>query len=190
MGVLMTYLTENNNETDVLAPIPPKRIIGIDPDLTKSGMALVAGGKLLDMKALSFPELLNLAKYERLSGAIFVVEDVEHDKTTYHRANTNARQHARIAQNVGQVKGVARVLIECLESFGCNVVKIKPLTGPVKRKAKTDAEYFNKVMGWQGRTNSDMRDAALIAMHYDTIKALVAKNDNYKSGSRSDTTGV
>lgn len=183
--------TEAINEIcDDLVRAPAKRIIGIDPDLTKSGMALVVDGKLIDVKALPFPELVELAKLERLSGSIFVVEDVEYDKTTYHRAGTNARQHTRIAQNVGQVKGVARVLIQCLEYYGCNVVKINPLTGPIKRKAKTEAEYFNKITGWQGRTNSDTRDAALIALHYDSKKALVAAHDKYTRSARSNTASV
>lgn len=139
-------------------------LIGIDPDLTKSGVALVQNGKLTHLLALPFPQLLVFAQQHK--NAIFVVENVEHDKTTYRRANTNQRQHARIAQNVGQVKGVARVLIQCLESFGCQVVTIKPLTGAVKRHAKTNANYFNKLTGWQGRTNQDKRDAALIALSY------------------------
>ena len=143
-----------------------ERVMGIDPDLSKSGVALVVGGTLLELSALPFPQLLELARAERLSHTVFVVEDVEHDKTTYHRAHTNARQHARIAQNVGQVKGVARVLIECLESMGCEVIKIKPLSGPVKHRAKREADYFNKITGWQGRTNADMRDAGLIALAY------------------------
>lgn len=140
------------------------RIIGIDPDLTKSGVAVAEGGNLSQLLALSFPELLEFAKQQE--SAVFVIEDVEHDKTTYHRASTNTRQHARIAQNVGQVKGVVRVLIECLESMGREVIKIKPLSGPVKYRAKREADYFNQITGWQGRTNADMRDAGLIALAY------------------------
>ena len=143
-----------------------KRIIGIDPDLTKSGVAVAEGGKLLELAALPFPQLLAFAAEAEQQDAVFVVEDVEHDKTTYHRASTNTRQHARIAQNVGQVKGVARVLIECLESMGREVIKIKPLSGPVKYRAKREADYFNQITGWQGRTNADMRDAGLIALAY------------------------
>lgn len=141
-----------------------KRIVGIDPDLTKSGVAVVEEGQLSELMALAFPKLLDFAREQE--NVVFVVENVEHDKTTYHRKGTNTRQHARIAQNVGQVKGVARVLIECLESFGCDVVKIKPLTGPVKRRAKKEAAYFNQITGWSGRTNADMRDAGLIALSY------------------------
>lgn len=142
-----------------------ERVIGIDPDLSKSGVALVVGGKLLELSALPFPQLLELARTEQ-SGTVFVVEDVEHDKTTYHRARTNARQHARIAQNVGQVKGVARVLVECLEHMGCKVVQMKPLTGAVKSRAKSDAAFFNQITGWQKRSNADMRDAAMLALQH------------------------
>jgi len=138
-------------------------VVGIDPDLVKSGVAEVYDGKVMDMKALSFPDLLDWAVGKVFVGALFVVEDVEADATTYHRSGTNGRQHARIAQNVGQVKGVARVLVECLESMGADVVQVKPLRGPIK-KAKADRVYFNRVTGWAGSSNEDKRDAALLAL--------------------------
>ena len=140
-----------------------RMVIGIDPDLVKSGVALVEDGELKYLWALHFPQLLKYAKEAVSENALFVVEDVEADKTTYHRANTNARQHARIAQNVGQVKGVKRVLVECLESMGADVVQVKPLCGPIKR-AKTDRKYFNQVTGWTSSSNEDKRDAALLAL--------------------------
>lgn len=143
-------------------------LVGIDPDLTKSGIALVQNSKVLDLMALSFPELLLYAKELVTQGALFVVEDVEYDKTTYHRSKTNVKQHARIAQNVGQVKGVARVLVECLVHMGGEVVQIKPLTGPIKRKAKEDAEYFNRITGWDKSSNADKRDAAMLALNVNS----------------------
>jgi len=63
---------------------------------------------------------------------------------------------------VGQVKGTARQLLNYLEYMGCKVEKVRPLRGPVKAKAKRDGDYFNKLTGWQGRTNEDKRDAALL----------------------------
>lgn len=140
-------------------------VIGIDPDLVKSGVAEAMGGKLVDIKPLSFPELLEAAADWIRRGAVIVVEDVEHDKTTYHRAGVgSARQHAKIAQNVGQVKGVARVLVAWLVYHGADVVQVKPLTGSSKRQAKKDAEFFNRLTGWSGRSNADTRDAALLAL--------------------------
>ena len=143
--------------------VSDRLVVGIDPDLVKSGVASANAGEINDLQALTFPDLLKYARQRIEEGALFVVEDVEADKTTYHRANTNGRQHARIAQNVGQVKGVARVLVECLEDMGAEVVQVKPLRGPIK-KAKTDRMYFNRVTGWTGSSNEDKRDAALLAL--------------------------
>lgn len=139
-------------------------VVGIDPDLVKSGVAITRAGGLVHMDALSFPELLEFVRELLPEQPVVIVEEVEADKTTYHRPGTNARQHGRIAQNVGQVKGVKRVLVECLKSMGVDVVLVKPLRGPVKNRAKKDADYFNKVTGWKGRTNEDKRDAAMLAL--------------------------
>lgn len=139
-------------------------VVGIDPDLVKSGVAITRAGGLVHLDALSFPDLLEFVRELLPEQPLIIVEEVEADKTTYHRPGTNVRQHGRIAQNVGQVKGVKRVLVECLQSMGVDVVLVKPLNGPVKKRAKGDAEYFNKVTGWTGRTNEDKRDAAMLAL--------------------------
>ncbi|HBA34855.1 MAG TPA: hypothetical protein DCZ12_12040 [Gammaproteobacteria bacterium] len=139
-------------------------VIGIDPDLSKSGVGIVRDGKLVDMLALNFPLLLRMVSECLDSQPLIILEDVETDSTTYHRAKTNHRQHARIAQNVGQVKGVKRVLVECLEDMGATVVQVKPMRGGVKGRAKTDADFFNRITGWEGRTNEDKRDAAMLAL--------------------------
>jgi hypothetical protein len=111
---------------------------------------------------MTIPELL---EYSQLSREVtFVVESVEYDKTTNIRPGTNAAMMRKIAQNVGQVKGTARQLLSCLAHMGCKVVKVRPLLGPAKARAKKDGAYFNKTFGWTGRTNGDKRDAALLAL--------------------------
>ena len=137
--------------------------IGIDPDLVKSGVALVRDGKLMELHTLAFPQLLEFAQAFKES-AVFIVEDVEYDKTTYFRPGANAATMRNIAQKVGMVKGTARQLVHCLEYMGCTVKKINPLRGPVKKKAKKDAAYFNKTFGWAGGSNEDKRDAAMLAL--------------------------
>ena len=139
-------------------------VVGIDPDLVKSGVAITRAGGLVYIDALSFPELLEFVRDLLPEQPTVIVEEVEADKTTYRRPDTNDREHARIAQNVGQVKGVKRVLVECLQAMGADVVLVKPLRDPVKKRAKKDADYFNKVTGWKGRTNEDKRDAAMLAL--------------------------
>lgn len=137
--------------------------IGIDPDLVKSGVAKAENGKLVELLSLSFPELLEYAQQHK--DALFVVENVEYDKTTYIRPGTKPAVMRNIAQKVGQVKGTARQLIACLEYMGCKVQKVRPLRGPVKAKAKRSASYFNQLTGWKGRTNEDKRDAALLVIN-------------------------
>lgn len=136
--------------------------IGIDPDLVKSGVALVDGGKILELHALSFYELTQLI--EQYPDAHYVVENVEYDKTTYIRPGLSRAAMCKVAQNVGQVKGTHKHIYDWLTEKGCKVTRVQPLRGPVKQKAKTSADYFNRLTGWTGRSNEDKRDAALIAL--------------------------
>ena len=143
-------------------------VIGIDPDLVKSGVAVVDNGELVRLYAMSFPELVEFAKCQHLSNSQnieFIVEEVEADKTTYQRQGTNQHQMRKIAQNVGQVKGVKRVLVECLQHEGIPVRLVKPLKGHYKKKAKQDAKFFNQLTGWAGNSNEDKRDAGLLALY-------------------------
>jgi hypothetical protein len=143
-------------------------VIGIDPDLVKSGVAVSFNGSLSQLYALSFPELLEFAKSkyaEHGERVEFIVEEVEADKTTYNRKKTNEHQMRKIAQNVGQVKGVKRVLVECLQHEGIAVRLVKPLKGVYKKKAKADAKFFNQLTGWTGSSNEDKRDAGLLALY-------------------------
>ena len=145
---------------------PKGIVIGIDPDLVKSGVAEVVNGEIVKLHALAFPQLIEFAKQQHKNNKQieFIVEEVEADKTTYLRAGTNVRQMNKIAQNVGQVKGVKRVLVECLQHEGIPVRLVKPLKGTYKKKAKADAKFFNQLTGWTGSSNEDKRDAGLLAL--------------------------
>lgn len=136
--------------------------IGIDPDLVKSGVALVDGQKILELHALSFYDLTKLI--EQYPDAHYVVENVEYDETTYTRPGTSVPAMKKIAQNVGMVKGAHRIILQWLYGKGCNVTSVRPLQGIVKKKAKGSAKYFNQITGWTGSSNEDKRDAALLAL--------------------------
>jgi hypothetical protein len=142
-------------------------VIGIDPDLVKSGVAEVVNGEIVNLHALAFPQLIEFAKlqYKNNDQIEFIVEEVEADKATYKRKDTNQHQMLKIAQNVGQVKGVKRVLVECLQHEGIPVRLVKPLKGIYKKKAKADAKFFNQLTGWTGSSNEDKRDAGLLALY-------------------------
>lgn len=139
------------------------RVIGIDPDLVKSGIALVLDGRLVNLQSVPFFELLQVIELERDKGAHFVVEDVEANKPTFQR-NVKPAQMRKIAQNVGQVKAVARLIREYLDYIGASYTMVKPLVG-MPKVAKKDAKVFARLTGWTGRCNEDQRDAAMLALY-------------------------
>ncbi len=139
-------------------------VVGIDPDLKKSGVAVVSEGKLITLDNLKLLDLIEFIS-EHKHCAHFVVEDVNHDKATYIRPGTNKNVMMNISQKVGMVKAIGTLLEEILTDLGAEFTSMKPLRGSVK-KAKKDAELFNRITGWVGKSNQDKRDAALLALSY------------------------
>ena len=137
-------------------------IIGIDPDIQKNGVAIVREGRLDQLMAYSFVELMQFID-GCPEGTVFAVEDVEHNKPTFNRG-LKPLQNLKVAQNVGAVKGAARHIFEYLEHRDCRFIRVPPLRGHLK-KAKKDSKYFNQLTGWNGRSSEDKRDAALIALY-------------------------
>lgn len=139
-------------------------IIGIDPDLIKSGVGIVFDGNLVELKNLSFVELIDfVVEQSKIFELIVHLEDVESTKTTFKRKNVSVAGMKKIAQNVGQVKGVCRIIHESLVSKGVRVKMVKPLKGYSKR-AKKDTDFFKQLTGWTKRSNEDNRDAACLAL--------------------------
>lgn len=94
-----------------------------------------------------------------------MLEDVEAIKATFMRKGQNPAAMRKIAQNVGQVKQTARLIKEMADYFGVDIVMVKPLGGLAK-SAKKNADLFKRLTGWEGRSNEDTRDAAMLALHY------------------------
>lgn len=141
-------------------------IIGIDPDLKASGVAIVVRNKISELKNMPFPELIEYITALAADNEIMVkLEDVNAWSGVKHRAGTGPAAMRKISQNVGQVKAVATLIKQSLNSKGIDVHLVKPLRGEVKMQAKKNSAYFNKLTGWTGSSNEDNRDAALIALH-------------------------
>lgn len=150
-------------------------VIAIDPDIEASGLALVVNGKIMLMNKYKISQLIDeVLSLSNVGGGVIVkMENTEANKPIFWRDIKGTPEQKRkinltIAQKVGMVKGVTRMIKEMLESKGVPVHMIKPLKGSVK-KAKKDAAFFNQITGWEGRSNEDGRDAALIAL-YGVIK--------------------
>lgn len=147
-------------------------IIGIDPDLTASGFAVITPDKrIVKMDRVRFAAVVDYINWQamKLEDRIMIkIEDPNLIKPTFPRALPKAINkqavNNRISQNVGQVKAVATLLIETITAAGYQVKPCRPLVGGHKTRCKKDAAYFNKLTGWTGRSNEDCRDAALIAL--------------------------
>ena len=140
--------------------------IGIDPDLVKSGLAVVIKGEVIDLQSLSIVELItfiNRSLNDISNEYIFAVENVEAKRATFARRGMNPAQMQKIAQNVGQVKAVARLIVEIITAYTGKPPIMVP--AGINRATKKDAKQFNVVTGWNGRSNEDTRDAAIIALH-------------------------
>ncbi len=147
--------------------------IGIDPDINKSGVAIMINGKLTSLQSMDFHDLLYAIQgnFERrfkqtITGDLstdvaFYVEDVELIKTVWGRSDMTQAGKIKLAQNVGMVKAVGRLIGQQFKRCEIDFTLIPPLKGYLKR-GKKDAEFFNKLMGWSGRSNADNRDAALL----------------------------
>ncbi|MCS6259853.1 hypothetical protein G3479_11405 [Shewanella baltica] len=159
--------------------------IGIDPDLTKSGVATVVNNEIVTLKSMGFSELIEFVISKSHLPCAVLLEDVDNKKPVFPKrlrqsvkgqnpllayvghapsqSGSNAKVNMSIAEDLGKVKATARLIKEVLEDKGIKVTLVKPLRGPIK-KAKDSSVYFNKITGWTGRSNADTRDAALIAM--------------------------
>jgi len=124
-------------------------IIGIDPDLEKSGVAIL--GNDLQLKNLTFPETVELFRNEHDSIKKVVIEaGWENKKANFRVSGGHSRQvNEQIARRVGMNHATGILLAEIAQALGLAVLLVKPT------KSKLNAEQFNKITGWQGRTNQE-----------------------------------
>ena len=157
----------------------PDIIIGIDPDLDKSGIAqLRVAEKDLELLSSSFPELIDylqrMADYQhRTAGRVVVVVEDSWSISYNWKAKREGSERGmanmlKIAENVGRCHAVGMKIVECARRFGLEVVEQLPLKKIWKgRDGKiTHDELSAFVPGLPSRTNQDERDAALLAWNH------------------------
>lgn len=132
-------------------------IIGIDPDLEKSGIAcLHEEAKRIEMTTLNFVDVI---RFVRMNAPVIKTVYLEagwlNQKSSWHSAQ-NKSVAARIGKNVGQNHATGILMEQCIKAEGVKVVCVKPT------KTKLDAEQFKKLTKIETRTNQEMRDAAML----------------------------
>ena len=154
-------------------------IIGIDPDVSKSGVGVVSRErKGVEVFSRSFPELLEYLKMAATHiGVVVVVEASWKISTNWHTGRGDSiRTAARKGKDAGRCHEVGRKIVECAQYYCLEVVEKLPLKKIWKGKDGkiTDAE-IKAFMPIQGRTNQEERDAALLAWDYAGLPIRLAR---------------
>jgi hypothetical protein len=155
----------------------PDNIIGIDPDVTKSGCALIkTSSKQIEVAALSLSKLLfylqNIRNQcrERKESLVVVVE-ASWTNSHNHHIEKGSKEKASIVSKIGYNVGCnhqrGRDICELAKAIGLDVVEKTPLRKHWKGKdRKITHEELSYFAGIPNRTNQEQRDAVLLAWHY------------------------
>ena len=132
-------------------------IIGIDPDLVKSGIAVLHRdtGKI-EYNCLTFVDMLGFIRMNRpIIKCVYLEAGWLNEKSSWHGAQ-NKSVAAKIGKNVGQNHATGILMEQCITAEGVKVVLVKPSA------KKLDAEAFAKLTKIQTRTNQEVRDAVML----------------------------
>ena len=137
-----------------------QKIIGIDPDVDKSGVCIV--NEMLQIERLTTMDLVDLfALIEGMRDCDIrvIVEAGWMNKTNFHvRGMDSVWKSAKIGSHVGANHEIGRQIIKFCEKVGVEYHAIKP------KGHKMNALDFKKRSGWTKRTNQEMRDAYKIIL--------------------------
>lgn len=147
-------------------------VIGIDPDVEKNGVAIVEKEtKRLECAALTFADTLGYLQWvatrsaEAGASVKVFVEAGWLNRTNWHIAKWDNRGQV-VAKGVSQGRNeqVSRLLGEMCEAYGLQWQFLKPFKKCWQgRDRKITHDELSQFTGITGRTNQEMRDAALIA---------------------------
>lgn len=131
-------------------------IIGIDPDLEKSGVASTIDGKKIAYSCLTFVETIARIK-ERADEikCVYIEAGWLNKKSNWHN-NKSVGIASKIGKNVGENHATGKLLQQSIEELGVKVILVRPTT------KKYSAEEFNFLTGNKGRTNQETRDAVMM----------------------------
>lgn len=149
------------------------RIIAVDPDVTKSGVAVIdVREKTVSVDAMTFPELMDyLGDIQDKDSVSIAVEAGWLNKPNWHFAKSLAVAGS-IGNDVGRNHETGRKIVEMGEHMGFSISLVKPLTkrwsganGKITHPELESLLRGLKIGLNKKRTNQDERDSILIAIH-------------------------
>jgi len=150
-------------------------IIAIDPDVEKSGVALLeVETRKLEVSSYTFQQLfdyLTFIKEENEKHNKKIVVVVEASWTTTHNYHLSGKHTlasaSKTGYNIGRNHQQGMVICEMAKHYGFEVIEHAPLRKCWKGKdGKITHEELASFTGLIGKTNQDSRDAALLAWNY------------------------
>lgn len=165
-------------------------VIGIDPDVDKSGVAFLdCGSRKLQILNLRFPDLLDYLQYAKRTAEVsqrnlrVIIEAGWLNKAHWHIYPRDSKQSAAAKGNsAGRNHEVGRKIAEMCEHWQIPHELMKPLALKIGganiwqgRDGKITAEELAAFTGVTGRTNQEGRDAALIAWNWAGFPVKITK---------------
>ena len=135
-----------------------KVLIGIDPDVDKSGIAYINGHDL-ELNNLTFFELFDYFKQlkEKFENPIVYIECGFLNKSNWHsKALGSAGMNAKIGERTGANFETAKKIVEMCIYLKITHHQIKPT------KSKITNSYFQSITGLKAITNQEQRDAFML----------------------------
>lgn len=140
-------------------------IMGIDPDIDKSGVAFGMGGKVVRLECMDLFELYDFFLENRsVIKKVYLEASWLIKKSNWHEdKNRNSLTRQKNAYDVGRNHSVGQQIEKALQRLNINYIAIKPYA------SKKNHEEFCRMTKWpvSVRTNQEKRDAGmLIQGHY------------------------
>lgn len=136
----------------------PKLLIGIDPDVDKSGVAF-KNGKLIELSNLTFFQLfdfLSFYKEREVKPTIYIECGYLNASNWHKKVNQSASVNAKIGERTGANFETAKKIVEMCEYLNLPFVQIKPT------RSKVNSDFFKQITGISTRTNQEQRDAYML----------------------------
>lgn len=138
--------------------------IGIDPGGNTLGFAIWDREKreLSGLRQTTFWDAIGMitAFYQEHQDDMAVhIEDPNKNKPVFHRPGESPREKLKRAQDVGRNKQTATYLLEYCKRQGIKAYGHRPGAGSL---TKLNADEFNRITRYQGRSNQHSRDAAML----------------------------
>lgn len=161
-------------------------IIAIDPDISKSGVAILKPStRQLEVSNLTFPQIVDYLNYAKSvrdkenETLIVVVEASWLIKGNWHLSSWERKQRAASkGYDVGRNHETGKKIVEMCQHLEIEVLEHYPLRKCWKGKdGKITHEELSSFTGLTGRTNQDARDAALLAWSFANLPIQLKLNN-------------